>query len=654
MSLKERVDRYTKYNISRKVKSIKFNEDKATFLFKIVPFLLHSNYHDLPGYVDDEQCRFGIHRFSPQKIISRELFVRMFPGSTALRKDTPSAFTNNPCIHSLKTIGSIGTIAETEKSDCDYWVSIRNMEMGETGLTLLGQKCKLIEEWADEQGQEIYFFLMDIDQTRDNSFESKTEDESAGSAIKLLLKDELFRTHVLVAGKMLLWWLIPPGFSEEEYQRYVKKLGETGRLDLNNFIDLGYISNIPKSEIFGACLWQMNKALDSPFKSIIKFAYLELLLRGQQQNINLFSDRIKLMVSYPERLTTDEDKSMTAVDVDPYLLLAREIVSFYQNEQTSKKRDEFIKACLFLKTLEGMESQKKESVKISQMANTSELMQRWNLLPKNTEFYMNFRRWNFKDLLDVGAKVHEYIIDTYKRLRWIFKTFEKEGITITEHDLSVLGRKLFTFYEKKPGKVEYINSISREAMAQADITLHISRVDNVNYFFAYQGEYDKLSVKEQGDYLIRRETHLLRLLVFLMINGIMGSQTKLYMTKNYLDVELVDIQSLVAQLFESFPEVNFSHISAEQLLKNEVIVKALAVINFSKAPVRGSKNLQTAIISANSYGEYFIQDYETLTQYKNALRTLLTQHFVSRWNNNLEIYTPPQSESHLLQQMISA
>ena len=118
-------------------------------------------------------------------------------------------------------------------------------------------------------------------------------------------------------------------------------------------------------------------------------------------------------------------------------------------------------------------------------------------------------------------------------------------------------------------------------------------------------------------------------------------------------MDLVDIQALVAKMIETFPEINFSHISSKQLLEGEITVQALAIVNFDKLPVRGSKTLNTTIITTNSYGEYFIHDYTTLAQYKTALLTLLTQHEISRWNNNLEIYIIPQPEQHAIQTLLS-
>ena len=153
--------------------------------------------------------------------------------------------------------------------------------------------------------------------------------------------------YILVAGKMPLWWLIPPGLTEKEYRMYVDTLYKNKKINPNIFVDLGYLSDIPESEIFGACLWQMNKALDSPFKSVIKFAYLELLLRDKDKTLPLFSDKIKCLVTFPEKLTNGKEDKLDLVDIDPYLLLAKEIVAFYQQEKTEQKRDGLIRECLF-------------------------------------------------------------------------------------------------------------------------------------------------------------------------------------------------------------------------------------------------------------------------------------------------------------------
>jgi adenylate cyclase, class 1 len=655
--LKKRISRYLAYNQSRIDKAVSFNSSQANLLFKIIPFLLHSNFPDLPGYVaadHDRECPCGIHHYQPEKRVDPDLFQRYFPHSAARHIKTPDLHHGEPCIHSLKTIGSIGTVAQSEISDCDYWLSIRRQEMGSRGVEMLEQKCRGIEEWAAKRGIEVHFFLMDIDQIRENNFQSLTEKDSAGSAIQALLKDELFRTHILVAGKMLLWWLIPPGLSEEEYRRYVRTLHQSGKAHPDYFIDLGYLSDIPKAEIFGACLWQMNKALDSPFKSVIKFAYLDILLKNDAQSLPLFSDKIKCLITFPEQSKNEMESMLALTEIDPYLLMAREITAFYRQEKTEQRRDNFIRECLYLKALEGMQSRQTAPGQADRLAAILKLMKEWDLLPDNYEHFTGIRTWKYKEKLDFGIKIHDYLIETYKRLRWLFKNFgEETPLAITQRDLSVLGRKLFTFYEKKPDKIDYIRGISRKVMAQREITFHINRFEGVDYYYAFQGMLDAAGIKTQADCIIRRESEPTALIAWLVINGIINKDTRLHLTKNFLPIDLVDLQQLVQLMLKVFPPVFFERISSEQLLREEEIIRALVVVNMGKTPVKGAKTLASVVITINSYGEYFIHSFNTLTQLKNMLRLLLTRYFISRWNNNLETFIPNQPESYYLKNLLS-
>ncbi|MDA8160750.1 MAG: class I adenylate cyclase [Desulfobacteraceae bacterium] len=650
MLAKEKIDRYLAYNRSRIRKAVLFNEERAALILKIVPLLLHVNQPDLPGFVSDPACPAGIVRFDPRQVISPRTLARFFPKSSILNHPKALPPPERCLIQSLMTIGSVGSVAQTEKSDCDYWLGLNDHDFPGNQLDLLREKCRKIEEWALERGAEIHLFPMDIGQTKANSFESQADDESAGSALKMLLKDELFRTHILVAGKMPLWWLIPPGLTDSGYHDFVRNLAAREQLNLESFIDLGYISDMPKAEIFGACLWQMNKALDSPFKSVLKFAYLELLM-NDRQGLNLFSDRIKQLVTFPECLSPEQRLAID--DIDPYLLLAKELVAFYQRQQPGEGRDEFIRACLLMKTLEDLKPSQEESEDAVHIQAAAELIGRWGLLPADADHYLNFRAWSHQDRVAAGGLVHRYLGDTYKRLSgWRTAVTGDGQLAITEQDIAILGRKLSSFYAKKPNKIEFIQSLSRQMMSQSDLILHGDRQEGRDLFFAYQGEEEETIKNDPRRLIIRHDDHLIRLIVWLMINGILTPKTRLHPVRAGLDIDLGAINGLIRAISAALPRQRLSHIPASQLLEKEAIISALAVVNFDKGPVRGAKAIRSSIVSANNYGEYFLHDYETLPQYKNALRLLLTRHGVSRWTNTLSVFIPPQPEQHALQALL--
>ncbi|MDF1615554.1 class I adenylate cyclase [Desulfurivibrio dismutans] len=655
MGLKEKIARYRRYNEERIAKSVLLNPHKSNIIFAAVPYLLHVNHPDLPGYICDPGAPGGICNYDPAAAFSFELFHRFFPGQSVPRGEEKVQPGNLCAVRSLMTIGSVGTIGQSDKSDCDYWVSVHRSQLGDKGMELMAEKCAAIEAWTAKKGVETHFFLMDIEETRENRFASAAEEESAGTSLKILLKDELFRTHVLVAGKPLLWWFMPPGLEEAQYHGLVKRLVRERKINPDDYVDLGCVASIPKEEIFGACLWQMNKALDSPFKSVIKFAYLELLLQQRQSSPALFSDKIKRLVTYPEKLP-NRMEMLDLGEIDPYLLLAREIIAFYQQaeEQLMRQWADLIRECLFLKTLEMVESQKQ--AKLGEKSHHQAIMtqmEAWDIMPANRQHFLNFRYWQYRDLLTFGTRVHGYLAETYKRLRRVFKEIDPEvGLTISERDIATLGRKLFTFYETKPHKIDYIRSVSRYHMAMEDITIHITKYEERFFYYAFQGELAHYTIREQVGAAIRRDDHLIRLITWLMVNGILARHTKLHLTKNFLPIDLADIQILTDKMLDTFPLVDFSKIPPQHLVEQENILRALVVVNFFKEPVKGSKTLPSTIISENSYGEYFLHDYNTLAQLKNALLTLLTRHYVSRWNNNLTVFIPSQDEISTIKTML--
>ena len=87
--------------------------------------------------------------------------------------------------------------------------------------------------------------------------------ESCGSAQHLLLLDEFYRSAMLIAGKRLLWYLVPSEY-DDHYDDYVNGLFAHGKLSQDDWLDLGGFNRIPAEEYFGSALWQLYKGIDSP------------------------------------------------------------------------------------------------------------------------------------------------------------------------------------------------------------------------------------------------------------------------------------------------------------------------------------------------------------------------------------------------------
>lgn len=114
----------------------------------------------------------------------------------------------NPEILGLYTMGSTSSIGQSTSSDLDIWVCV-SAHMSCEARENLSSKCLLITDWAKSQGVEANFFIMDEERFRHNHSEALTG-ENCGSSQHLLLLDEFYRSAVRLAGKRLLWQIVPP------------------------------------------------------------------------------------------------------------------------------------------------------------------------------------------------------------------------------------------------------------------------------------------------------------------------------------------------------------------------------------------------------------------------------------------------------------
>ncbi|HCG90212.1 MAG TPA: adenylate cyclase, partial [Alteromonas macleodii] len=263
-----RLLRVLRYNKARIERALTLMPEKHRPLFHVLPFLVHVNHEALPGYVapltSGETVPFGINNYSFRPDVEQAL-QRCFPAQSHLFSDIKQIWPRQRAVDALVLMGSVGTIAQTDDSDFDFWVCIDGKCFSTTELALLQQKLTAIEKWADNTfGIEVHFFLSEIDKVKQNDF-GVAEGESAGSAQALFLKAEFYNTNIVVAGKAPFWWLTPEKTTEKQYQAIYNSLEKGGSPDVDWFMDLGHLERLDASELFGAAIWQLGKAMDSPF-----------------------------------------------------------------------------------------------------------------------------------------------------------------------------------------------------------------------------------------------------------------------------------------------------------------------------------------------------------------------------------------------------
>ncbi|MGK0179774.1 MAG: adenylate cyclase, partial [Nitrospinales bacterium] len=142
--------RFNRFKIHRNL--VTLSEIDQT-IFLIIPRLLHVHQEGLPGYFEgNPPC--GIHNFNLDQEAQYAL-EKMFPDIILRRNPELS-----PIIHTALLMGSVGSIAQTKKSDLYYTLLIDKSDFTEESMKLFQKKLNLIETWTwDNYNLETHFFI---------------------------------------------------------------------------------------------------------------------------------------------------------------------------------------------------------------------------------------------------------------------------------------------------------------------------------------------------------------------------------------------------------------------------------------------------------------------------------------------------------------
>ena len=594
----ENLKAFKHYNTQRTNRLLTLMPTKKSHVFHLLPFLLNVNIKGLPGYMDEENTPSGIQGFKITNELSKAL-EKSFAGHPCL-ESIEDLVPQTRSICSLLLIGSLGTIAQNDKSDFDFWVCVFKDKLSLDELDLLQKKLSRIESWAEERWDlEVHFFITDIRMVRNNDF-GQAGGESAGSCIGKLLKEEFYRTSIHVMGKIPFWWIVPANIDETTYARYKNVVRESKVVKPSLFVDLGLLSTITRDEFFGAAIWQISKAMDSPFKSSLKMGMLDVFIDPEVE-IQLLCDSLK------QKIHESEGSELILSDIDPYKIMVDTVLKYYQHKQ---KDDIFslLQTCLFIKS--DLEPNRLELHKDDLNFKErffKEYIEQWGWDYQKLVNIGSFKSWSFNNVLALGNQVHNYLLKTYQNLSRLLKDDPGSKQMITDQDLTVIGRKLDSFYSPKPAKVPFLKRAFETGLMQESLTFHFAPNKPKQFSWTlFRGQIgsSQLGQKDIKDSILKQGENPAEMVVWCQFNLILNKNTSIYLLPNPSPVTMADIGELAEVLLSGFTVKKISGIENEDLLQEAKRTKTLIVGNFSSHKSVRDVEVLTFILH-NSWGEVY-------------------------------------------------
>jgi len=588
------------YNRFRKQIFSQLTPKDSDAILYLLPWLLSVNHSLIPGYIEPIKHNFHVFNIETEKDIRKR--EPIFKNTFNIRGNAPilKLAGTDLLIEGIYTIGSVGTISQTPSSDCDLWICINKAEYDDTAYEQLQKKVNLIQSWLDANLKiPVHFFLCNLEDIRRCDF-GGVDYESCGSTQKKVLKEEFYRTSILIAGKVPLWWVAYDPEQPLNYNEVVQECQSAPSV-YYDFIDMGNLDFIDKEESFGAALWQLNKSLTRPLKSILKILLLKMFLESPGEDL--------LCHRYRRQILNQPGRSYSFVDPSVFTLTA--VVDHCQAMDPDTFK--FIVKCFYLRYEVQLYS-RRQAIKEE---TTLELFKKYALDRKTIYELNQFSTWEYSRQIEFGKTLFMLLVRIYKDISHI--AHHVEG-NVAPQDLTLLGRKLSSSLKKKPGKIPILPK-PLDRLNLPSLTIRF----NDGIWQIFPGNESSAIISEKSD--------LVYCIAYLVWNGLYFPGL-LRMLPNRTPVTMPEIIHLSGIILKVFGVYDISSIEFQNFLQPERTEKMLIVINFAQDPdVETISTLH--VLTVNNWGEFYIYRFRRPEKFISYLENISknTYHIIKYYHN---------------------
>lgn len=526
-TLKQRLDAINQLRVDRTIAAM---GSAFQQVYSLLPALLHHHHPLMPGYLKGN-VPHGVCFFTPDE--RQQIYLAELEGQWG--SPVENLTSGELPITGVYSMGSTSSIGQSCTSDLDIWVCHQSW-LDTEERNRLQQKCHLLETWAASFGVDVSFFLIDENRFRHNESGS-LGGEDCGSTQHILLLDEFYRTAVRLAGKRILWNMVP-GEEEGNYDEYVLSLYSQGALTPNEWLDLGGLSALSAEEYFGASLWQLYKSIDSPYKAVLK----TLLLEAYSWE---YPDTQLLAMEIKQRLHAGE---IVAFGLDAYCMML-DRVTRYLTQINDMTRLDLARRCFYLKVCEKL-SRVRACVGWRREI-LSQLVHDWGWSEERLAILDNRANWKIERVREAHNELLDAMMQSYRNLIR-FARRNNLSVSASPQDIGVLTRKLYAAFEALPGKVTLVNPQISPDLSEQDLTfIHVpaGRANRSGWYLYNQAPSMEAIVSHQP---LEYNRYLNKLVAWAYFNGLLTPHTRLHIKSGSL-CDSAKLQSLVADVASHFP-----------------------------------------------------------------------------------------------------
>ena len=527
-------------NAARVRELFRYGNKSLKTVFKKVPLLIQANHPDLPGYMDHGEAPRGIWGLDYHDLVRQAR--EAFPG---IKADIENRlYVDAPLVESLILIGSSGSVGQTTASDLDYWVCLDRRNISVREMDILTRKLNLISQWAMKRHSvEVNFYTVDTADLAENRLERHGR-ESEGEVAPLLLKEELYRTLLHVAGRFPLWWTAPLTISPKQYLYLVQSLNKQTDKKRLIFIDLGFPLNPPPQEYLSAALWLSQKSHLDPFKGLLKM----ILILEQVENglaAPLLCQQIKSAIL---------DATRNELPIDPYAMTIRRVLAFSAKYMNPAAR-ELVRISAYFKII-GPFDQGKTDRPQAKIQLIEQLMAEWQWDRSKVEQLDNFTSWSERERLNLGHRMKTMLFTLYSRIAKKLMQDYPDQVDAGGKGLTQFRANILTRFSRHQAVVENLPSSLHSKTLPKTMTLFY----NGRKWQLYGGAFEQFQAGSDSSIgrLIKQFPRAAGAAAWLVHNRLFDPELKLRLRPRPGPVSLETMLELLKKLNDIFPPMDFA------------------------------------------------------------------------------------------------
>ncbi|MBQ1557083.1 MAG: class I adenylate cyclase, partial [Pseudomonas sp.] len=213
------------------------------------------------------------------------------------------------------------------------------------------------------------------------------------------------------------------------------------------------------------------------------------------------------------------------------------------------------------------------------------LTREWGWQARQLNVLDSRSQWKVRQVAAERRVLVNELTYSYRFLSQFVRSTEA-GSSLNNRDLNVLGRRMYAAFERKAGKVEFINPGIAPDLAEDTLTLvqySSPEAPNERLWALFNGS---LGAQEWADFApLKRSRELIELLAWCHRNGVIDSSTRLSLHPGASDLTEYELSNLIGSLQQSFP-LPLQPVEEAALLRASVPSQVLLLVNVGVDPLK--------------------------------------------------------------------